>query len=367
MHLIHVVASGEWGGPERYAFDICRYFESLGWNVKVLTRDTRAVDRQFEKTGLHICHAPLRSYPDFYSARIMARLFAEIPRGEGVVHVHGYNEALTCIMARKLARRSDIRLVVTLHKAEKGHNSVLRRLIYKGIDSHLFVSEFSKTRFYEEWKGKKSPLPENKTGVTYNSLLHFAEIPLPDPPKGPVSAAYRGKLKPGKGLETLIDAFALIKKSKIRLRIMGKGRPDYVDSLRRRAQMAGVADQIDWNRDNDFAEDALAKVHFGVLPSEEPEAFGMANLEFMACGKPQITTFTGGQGEVICAGEDALEVPPSDPQLLAEAILRMSSDASLRSQMGHKSFERYTNLFSWPRFIERLIPHYIPSTNPSIL
>lgn len=353
--------SGEWGGPERYAFDICRHFKAQGWQTKVLTRDARAVDMPFEKAGIEVVHAPLRQYPDYYSARAMARFFRDMPRGEGIVHVHRYNDALTCILARKLASRPDIRLVATRHKAEKGRDSLLRRIIYKGIDSHLFVSEFSKNVFYEGWSQGKSPLKEEKTAVTYNSLL------LPEKPetskveKGPVSAAYRGKLKPGKGLETLIDAFALLKKSKIRLRIMGKGHPDYVDQLRRRVQLAGIADQIDWSRNTNFAEETMAKVHFGVLPSEEPEAFGMANLEFMAYGKPQISTFSGAEREVLVAGEDSLAVPPSNPELLAEAIKRLATDASLRNEMGNKALSRFNDLFSWQHFIARLLPHYTPS------
>lgn len=364
--LIHVVSSGEWGGSERYAFDICSHFLSGGWDVRALTRDTRAVDRPFIEGGIPVSHAPLRPYPDYFSARTMARLFRGIAPGEGIVHVHTYADALTCIIARRLAGRPDIRLVATRHLAERGRDSVLRRIVYHGLDSHLFVSEFSKSKFYERWgAGKPSPLPLCKTDVAYNSLFRREEKPVPEPIKGPVSAAYRGKLKPGKGLETLIDAMALLRSHKIRLRIMGKGHPDYVDGLRRRAQMAGVADQIDWSRDTYFAEDSLAKVHFGVLPSEEPEAFGMANLEFMACGKPQISTFTGAQREVLSAGEDSLEVAPSDPAALADAILSLASDASLRLEMGSKAFERYSGLFSWPHFISRLSSHYIPESSPT--
>lgn len=363
MHLIHVVSSGEWGGPERYAFDICRHFRAEGWEVKALTRDAKAVDTPFGRAGLETAHAPLRTYPDYYSARELARLFAGIPAGEGIVHVHTYNDALTCIMARRLGRRPDIRLVMTRHLAERGRDSRLRRIIYRGIDSHLFVSEYSKRSFYERWEGKVAPLDEEKTAITYNSLYREKEEPLPPPEKGPLSAAYRGKLKPGKGLETLIDAFGLLKDCKLRLRIMGKGKPDYVDSLRRRAQLGGVADQIDWSRETDFAEDTFERVHFGVLPSEEPEAFGMANLEFMACGRPQISTFTGAQGEVIRADRDALAVAPSDPEALALAIRKLATDPALREDMGRQAFERYTEKFAWPKFIERLTPQYITTAN----
>ena len=363
MHLLHVVAQGEWGGPERYAFDICRYYRMQGWEAGVLTRDARIVDRPFLEAGIDVSHAPLRRYPDYYSARAMARLFADMPKGEGIVHVHRYNDALTCIIARRLARRPDIRLVATRHKAEKGRDTLLRRIIYQGIDSHLFVSDFSKRVFYEGWPPGKCPLAEEKTGVTYNSLYHGLDAPIPESPAAPVAAAYRGKLKPGKGLETLIDAFALINnKTKVRLKIMGKGKPEYVDTLRRRAQMAGVADQIDWSRDTDFTEGKMAKVHFGVLPSEEPEAFGMANIEFMSVGKPQISTFSGAGREVLSPGEDSIEVAPGNAEELAAAITMLATDSALRHEMGRLAFSRYLTLFSWPRFIERLTPHYLPST-----
>lgn len=363
MHLIHIVSSGEWGGPERYAFDICRHYQRQGWSVKVLTRDARAVDAPFAMAGIPVCHAPLRQYPDIYSARRLARMFAAIPEGEGVVHVHHYSDALTCLLARRLSGRRDIRLVATRHSAGPARDGVLSRIIYRGVDSYLFVSEFSREKFYERWHRAKAPLDRAKTAITYNSLYPFPGGSA-EAVKGPMSAAYRGKLKPGKGLETLIDAFALLKKSKVRLRIMGKGKPDYVDSLRRRAQMAGVADQIDWSRDTDFADTTLARTHFGVLPSSEPEAFGMANLEFMASGKPQISTFTGAQGEVLCAGEDSLEVPAGDVEALAEAILRLANDADLRERLGANALSRYTSLFSWPLFISRLHPHYQPLSQP---
>lgn len=358
MHLVHVVSSGEWGGPERYAFDICRYFQSEGWNVEVLTREALAVDCQFRKAGIRITHAPLRRYPDYYSARAMARLFAEIPRGEGIVHVHRYNDALSCIIARKIACRPDIRLVMTRHKASRGRDSFLRRFIYKGIDSHLFVSQLSKEMFYDRWAPGSAPLKEEKTAVTYNSLLNNADSPLPEPEKGPIVAAYRGGLKPGKGLETLIDALALLQKQKIRLHIMGKGHPDYVDGLRRRAQMAGVAPRIDWITNTEFAEDKMLKVHFGVLPAETPEAFGMANLEFMACGKPQISTFSGAVKEMLCPGKDSIEVSSGDAQKLAEAMAQLAENPSLRQQMGATALRNYKARFAWPLFISRLMPHY---------
>ena len=361
--LIHVVPSGEWGGPQRYAYDICRHFLAEGWRVKVLTRDAKAIDRHFIEAGCEVRHAPLRDYPDYYSARTLARLFREMPAEGGVVHVHRYNDALTCILARRLAGRSDVRLVVTRHKAEQGRDSMLRRVIYRGLDTHFFVSEFARQIFYEGWNKPTGeyggPLAVAKTAVSYNSLLDAPDTCPAEPERGPVAAAYRGGLKPGKGLETLIDALALTDKAKFRLKIIGNGGPDYVDALRQRAEHAGVMGRIDWIRNTDFPNDEMGKIHFGVLPSETPEAFGMANLEFMAYGKPQISTFSGGPREFLSPDEDSLEIPPGDAEALAEAMKRLARDAELRGRMGRKAFDRYQELFSWPIFIERIRESYL--------
>lgn len=329
-----------------------------GWRIQVLTRDAKAVDQNFLDAGIKVCHAPLRDYPDYYSARKMASMFRQMPKGGAIVHVHRYNDAFTCILARKLARRDDIRLVATRHKAEIGRDSFLRRIIYRGLDSHLFVSEFSKEKFYEGWAPGKSPLAEEKTAVTFNSLLDVPDAPLEEPARGPISAAYRGGLKPGKGLETLIRSLSLIGKTKLRLKIMGHGHPDYVDQLRTLAMQLGVDDRIDWMRNSDFPREEFSKIHFGILPSEAPEAFGMANLEFMAAGKPQIATFSGAQKEFLKAGEDSIEVAPGNAEELALAILKLTNDPSLRSSLGNRASERYNKYFAWPRFVESLKPHY---------
>ena len=109
----------------------------------------------------------------------------------------------------------------------------------------------------------------------------------------------------------------------------------------------------------------LRQSHFGVFPSAAPEAFGMANLELMACGRPQISTMGGAQREFLIPGDNALEVPPSDPEALAEAILKLASDPDLRREMGRNAYNHYVDEFSWPEFLKKLLPAYMPESQIS--
>ncbi len=63
------------------------------------------------------------------------------------------------------------------------------------------------------------------------------------------------------------------------------------------------------------------------------EAFGVVFLEAMASGLPVVGTRVGGVTEIINDGENGLLVPPHDSRALAEAILRLLRDRTLREQL----------------------------------
>jgi glycosyltransferase involved in cell wall biosynthesis len=75
------------------------------------------------------------------------------------------------------------------------------------------------------------------------------------------------------------------------------------------------------------------------LPSvEQSEAFGLVQLEAMACGKPVVCTqLNNGVNVVNQAGVTGLAVPARDPLALAEALNMLLNNDALRSQLGHQA------------------------------
>lgn len=76
------------------------------------------------------------------------------------------------------------------------------------------------------------------------------------------------------------------------------------------------------------------------------EGFGMPVLEAMACGAPVITSNTTALPEV--AGDAAVLVDPNNTEELADAMVRMLSDSSLRAALQEKGFRR-AKQFTWER------------------
>jgi glycosyltransferase involved in cell wall biosynthesis len=69
-------------------------------------------------------------------------------------------------------------------------------------------------------------------------------------------------------------------------------------------------------------------------------------LEAMACGIPVVATDVGGVSEAVTDGVEGFLVTPRDPARLAEALLRLAGDHSLRARMGAAGRKRIETAFT---------------------
>ncbi len=95
-----------------------------------------------------------------------------------------------------------------------------------------------------------------------------------------------------------------------------------------------------------------------VMPTRGFESFSYTALEAMACGTPVIATQCGGPGEIITHEVDGLLVPPGRPTSLAEAMLRLLADTSLRQHLGMGGRQTVETRFSMPVVLPRILEWY---------
>lgn len=157
-----------------------------------------------------------------------------------------------------------------------------------------------------------------------------------------------------KGLETVIEAIAILRETPLKVIILGDDDPE---PYRRRASVLGVGSSLRFLGRVPGPEPWYSAADAFVLPTWY-EPFGMVIVEAMAAGLPVITSATAGAVENFTDGREGLYLRDHfSAEELAGAILRVRQDTSLRDRLsveGRRAAER----FSWPEIAARTLSLY---------
>jgi len=103
----------------------------------------------------------------------------------------------------------------------------------------------------------------------------------------------------------------------------------------------------------------IALMDLVCLVPRSNEGFSNAILEGMVMGKPIIATDVGGNAEAVVMGDTGILIPPNDPVQLANAILQLYQNPSLRMAMGEKGKKRVQDNFSLEQMVKKMEDFYI--------
>ena len=174
-----------------------------------------------------------------------------------------------------------------------------------------------------------------------------------------------GVLRHYKGLDVLLRALTGVCAHAL---IAGEG--PQLGEWRRLAGALGVADRTTFlGRVSDAERRVLLHAcDLLVLPSvDRREAFGIVQLEAMACGKPVVASdLPTGIRFVNQQGVTGLLVPPRDARALAGALNRLLDDAELRAKLGRAARERVVREFSADRMVKLTRKVYVTALTASV-
>lgn len=213
--------------------------------------------------------------------------------------------------------------------------------IYSGVDLD---------RFAPRWSGRAA--------ATRKALWSQHRIK-----KGPV-ILFVGRLSPKKGADVLLHAMAIVARQYASASLILVGSKwygsekvtDYVAYLRALAARSpaavvstGFVQQSEvqhWF----WASDLL------VCASQWQEPLARVHYEAMAAGLPIVTTDRGGNAEVVRGLDNGMVVDaPNDPKALAQPILKLAGDSSLRDSLGRRGRALAEERFGWDRVVGEIL------------
>jgi glycosyltransferase involved in cell wall biosynthesis len=161
---------------------------------------------------------------------------------------------------------------------------------------------------------------------------------------------FAGQWTEGKGIAQLLDAWSLVvtRLPAAELLLAGGARlwknvtvPCEMEVPVKRVQ--GMAEQCRVRMVGEQKRSAMPafwnSVSVAVVPSLT-EAFGLVALEALACGVPVVASAVGGLREIVVDGECGVLVPPGDPVKLAESLVALLTNESLRSRLAEGARRR---------------------------
>ena len=352
-----------------------------------LDRYVKFAFRKFDQLGLRNPHKPLFASPltyRYFIKQVVRDLRSRGARGEDVdvVHVHNTSQFVP-VLRKALPPHAKVALHMHCEWLTQLDRGIVGPRV-RACDLVIGVSDYlaDKTR-------ARFPDCADRIRRVYNGadVERFDVAANPDRAGRKVKRLlYVGRISPEKGIHTLLDAFRTVSRRRddVHLRVIGPEqivwweaivpfcddpkvlelgpwfRGGYIDHLR--SQLAQLPpDRVEFfGRHVPHPElpQHYSEADVFVFPSVWEEPFGMPLVEAMAAGLPCVATRGGAFPEIVQDGRTGLLVERGDAQQLADAILRLCEDDSLRMSMGQAARSRAQEKFSWDHVADSLVEEY---------
>jgi glycosyltransferase involved in cell wall biosynthesis len=173
-----------------------------------------------------------------------------------------------------------------------------------------------------------------------------------------VVIGFVGRFSPGKGLEELLDAAAILHGMRHRFRVVVAGEASYGEEqygrgIRERCSALGLDGVVTFAGFRQDIPAVMAGFDIFAFPSHA-ESFGVALIEAMAMGLPVVSTNCDGVLDIVVDGETGIFIRPRAAGELAAALERFLTNAPLRVAMGRAGRLRAEALFDREKQIDRL-------------
>ncbi len=205
------------------------------------------------------------------------------------------------------------------------------------IDAFISVS-----RYYADVMQKRLLVEDEKIHVVHTGISMDGFESLRVNPEVP-TIGYLSRMCPERGLDTLVDAFIMLKKNEkfadAKLRVAGgkiSGDESFIRGLKRKLSSAGVMDDVEFLEG--FQRQARISFLRGLsvlsVPEKNPIAYGLYVLEALAAGVPVVEPVGGVFDELSTETGGCVLYEPNDAATLCESLSSLLLDSERLRQLG---------------------------------
>ena len=374
------------GGMNVYVRDFARALAASGVQVDVFTRMQEECSPRIDHDlgyGARVIHIPagpvapisvaaMEDYVDEFAAGILA--FAAVEGHQyDVIHSHYWLSGLAGEQMR--AAWPGTPLIHMFHTlghmknaiaGDVGERASQARLdgethLVRSVDRLIAATPAERSQLLNLYDADPAAITVIPPGVDLarfqpieqNEAKHLIGIP-----GWRKNILFTGRIEPLKGIDTLLQAIAILKRQSPNIMneasvtiIGGDPHADTLDA--EMARLQEMRRELNLNdlvtfagaKDQDILPAYYAASDMVVMPSHY-ESFGMVALEAMAMGVPVIASEVGGLAHLVENGYNGFHAPSRDPEALAARIHILLTDETTRQKMGQQA-RMWARKYAW--------------------
>jgi glycosyltransferase involved in cell wall biosynthesis len=345
------------GGIETHVKTLCKSLASAGVDVVNLVSSTDQQGNRFAIDGYNVVESPTLGV--YFSTSIAPRMVLDAKQLHAeqafdLVHLHFPDPmshlvslTLPAHIPRVITWHSDIvkqRHLLKLYRPFQLRKIMRAKAIVAATPSH-FASSTQITVGYPAAQKHVIPYGMDFGWLELTPDIQSQAAHIKAQSGGRFMVFALGRHVEYKGFDVLIRA---MQHTSVYLVLGGEG--PLTATLKTMTQQLGIADRVCFA--GRLTESALAAHYHACdifcLPSVTPnEAFGIVQIEAMACGKPVICTqLNNGVNDINPHMHTGLTIPASNHHALAQAIKQLQHDQPLRQGLGRNAQQHAHDKFS---------------------
>ena len=351
MFSLHIDTARTWRGGQSQVLYTVLGLRAIGQRAVLVAHPEGELLRRMSEGHDLIPLAP-RNEIDLAAAWRLSRVLKQLM--PDVVHAHDPHGVAMAATALAIASPTPRPALVASRRIEfRIAQNSFSRWKYSQIDCFVANSEAIRHRLVGDGIPRAKVTIVNE-GVDVERIVRMPAgnvhapfyLPTHSPVVGNVAA-----LVPHKGQQHLIDAAALVVRDVPDARFVIVGDGELRESLEKHIKekhlerhvfLAGFrADALELTKGFDLF--AMSSVSEGMCT---------ALVDAMAASKAAVATIAGGIPEVMVDGETGFLVPPRDHHAMAEKLVLLLKDESLRARMGEAALKRARERFTVERMVE---------------
>lgn len=364
--ILYLVTQSEWGGAQRYIFDLAKNLPQDKFVVTIAAGGHGPLLTKFDETRVSTVTvdnlvrqiSPLKDLLCYFELK---KLFKK--QKPDIIHL---NSSKAGIIGAIAANHAGVqRIIYTVHGFvfnepmpawKKKFYLMAEKISAKYKNKLICVSEFDKQAGLENKISKEDKFVVIHNGIEQINFLdrQTARDKL-NLPQDKIIVGTVANFYVTKGLNYLIDAAKIVtdKIPNVIFRLVGSGNLE--NDIKSQIKKLNLDSKFILEKKPE-AEKYLKAFDIFVLPSVK-EGLPYTIMEAMQAGLPIVATNVGGVPEMI-NNQSGVLVGPKDPQTLAENIIKLIENKNLATQLGNQAKINAKNNFNLNQMIEQTIQAY---------